>query len=314
MQSMQEKTEQPKIIHFMVKFGISAGLLYLIFRSVDLGEALASLSLVPLSVLFLALCLQFASTTIAALRWFIIMRRMGSSEHFSFFLKSYFKGTFFNQGLPTSIGGDSIRILDYSRTSDSTLEGFYGVFIDRFAGLAGLLILNIFALVFSGAVLPQKIRYLLTGILCLLLFGLVALFYLQRFNLFTYNKWLGLIGQLSRHYSQVYSTPTSIGVQIGLSILIHLCAMTALYLLGIGVGLDYPLAVYLVLVPPVILLTLLPVSLAGWGIREGAMIGFFLLVGADRTKVLSFSLLYGILVLVHSLPGLFVYLAQKNKL
>jgi uncharacterized membrane protein YbhN (UPF0104 family) len=311
---MQKKTEQPKIVNYLIKFSISAGLLFLIIRSVNIEEALVSLSLMPPGILALALGLQLASTSIASFRWFLIMRRMGSDENILFFLKSYFKGTFFNQGLPTSIGGDGIRILDYSRASGSTLDGFFGVFIDRFAGLAGLLILNICALVLSGDILPPRIRYLLITLLVLLLVALVALLYLRKFRLFTRTRWLGIIGQLSERYYQVYSTPLSVGIQLGLSILIHLCAMTALYLLGIGIDLNYPLAVYLVLVPPVILLTLLPISLAGWGIREGAMVGFFLLIGADRTKVLSFSILYGILVLVHSLPGLWVYLAQKNKL
>ncbi|NOX79829.1 MAG: UPF0104 family protein, partial [Deltaproteobacteria bacterium] len=84
--------------------------------------------------------------------------------------------------------------------------------------------------------------------------------------------------------------------------------------LGVSVGLDYPLTVYLVLVPPVILLTILPISMAGWGVREGAMIGFFLLIGADRSKVLSLSILYGLLALTASLPGLLVYVSQKNRL
>jgi hypothetical protein len=314
MQRLRHQAGQPKIINYLIKFGISAGLLFLILKTVNLQEALASLTLISFSSLIVAFLLQLASTSLAAYRWYLIMRKIGSSEGFPFFLKSYFKGTFFNQGLPTSIGGDAIRILDCSRTAISSLDGFFGVFIDRFAGLAGLLILNIGALLLSGNILPPRIRYMLLAILTLLLVVLVALLYLRHFNIFTRIKWLSLIGQLSERYFQVYSTLSSINIQLALSVLIHLFSMTAIYVLGIGIGLEYPLSVYLVLVPPVILLTILPISLAGWGIREGAMIGFFLLVGADKTKVLSFSILYGLLVLIHSLPGLFVYLAQKNKL
>ncbi len=314
MQTLQDQAGQQKIINYLIKFGISAVLLILIFRTVNLQEALVSLSLVSFPALIIALLLQLASTSVAAYRWFLIMRTIGSTEEFFFFLKSYFKGTFFNQGLPTSIGGDGIRILDCSRSTGSAHDGFYGVFIDRFAGLAGLLVLNIGALLLSGDILPSRIRYLLLVILSLLLVVLVVLLYLRRFRLFTRTRWLGFVGQLSERYFQVYSTPSLIGIQLSLSIITHLFSMTAIYVLGISTGLNYPLSVYLVLVPPVILLTILPVSLAGWGVREGAMIGFFLLIGADQTKVLSFSLLYGILVLFHSLPGLLVYLAQKNKL
>jgi len=49
-------------------------------------------------------------------------------------------------------------------------------------------------------------------------------------------------------------------------------------------------------------------------VREGAMVGFFLLIGADKSRVLTFSILYGLVALIASLPGLVVYLTQKNKL
>ena len=146
-----------------------------------------------------------------------------------------------------------------------------------------------------------------------LLAVLVLLLFVRRIPLFMTNRWLGFIGQLSARYHQVYATPASLGLQLGLSVFIHLLAMTAFYVLGVSVGLDYQLNVYLVLVPPVVLLTILPISLAGWGVREGAMIGFFLLVGADYSRVLTFSILYGLLALASSLPGLLIYLAQKDE-
>jgi len=300
--------------NYIIKLLITALLLFLIFRNVDLHKALASAAMLSPATILLALALQLASNSIAAYRWFLIMRRIGSRKNFPFFLLSYYKGTFFNQGLPTSIGGDAVRVVDCSRDGHSVRDGFYGVFIDRFVGLAGLLILNIAALLLNNNILPSQVHFVLLTILTLLFCGLIVLVFLYRFQLFRNSKWLGMIGQLSEKYYQVYASPISFAVQIGLSVIIHLLAMIAFYVLGVGVGLAYPLQVYLVLVPPVVLLTILPVSLAGWGIREGAMIGFFLLIGADRSKVLTFSLLYGLLALASSLPGLFVYLVQKNRL
>jgi len=315
MQVLQGQAENNRTgINYIIKLGVSALLLFLIFRAVDLNEALASLSKISVGIFALALVLQISSNSVAAYRWYLIMRRIGSSQNFFFYLKSYFKGCFFNQGLPTSIGGDAIRILDCSREPNSPQNAFYGVFIDRFVGLAGLLVLNIGALFFSGNILPPHIRFLLLSILTVMLAVLVILLYLRKFNVFTRTKWLGFLGHLSERYAKVYSTPASIIIQLGLSVIIHLMAMTAYYFLGVSVGLDYHLSVYLVLVPPVILLIILPISFAGWGIREGAMMFFFLLVGADGSKVFSLSIMYGITNLIGSLPGLFVYLVQKNRL
>ncbi len=298
--------------NYAVKLGITALLLFLIIRHVDPARTWQAVSQVTPASILLAMLLQLASNVVATYRWSLIMARIGFRHPFLFYLRSFFKGTFFNQGLPTSIGGDGIRILDCSREKGTAEDAFYGVFIDRIVGLAGLLLLNICALLLNRHLLPASVYYPLLLILVALFSGLVLLFFLRRFRFITTSRILGYLGRLSERYFQVYSTVGSIGLQTGLSVLTHLLAMTAYYVLGVAIGLDYPLQVYLALVPPVILLTILPVSLAGWGIREGAMVGFFLLVGADRSRVLSFSILYGLLALVCSLPGLVIYLGERK--
>ncbi len=298
--------------NYAVKLGMTTVLLILIFRQVDPARAWQAVSQVSPARILLAMILQLASNCVATFRWSLIMARIGFRRPFSFYLKSFFKGAFFNQGLPTSIGGDGIRILDCSREKGTAEDAFYGVFIDRIVGLAGLLLLNICALLFNRRLLPPSVYYPLLLILVALFSGLILLFFLRRFRFITTSRILGYLGRLSERYFQVYSTLGSIALQTGLSVLNHLLAMTAFYVLGISIGLDYPIQVYLALVPPVILLTILPISLAGWGVREGAMVGFFLLIGADKSRVLSFSILYGLLALACSLPGLVVYLGERK--
>jgi uncharacterized protein (TIRG00374 family) len=314
MPVLHDTDRKKRTVNYSIKLAVTGGLLFLIFRSVNTGDASTALTAVSPWYLLVALLLQLASNTAAASRWYLIMSRIGFGQPYSFFLKSYFKGAFFNQGLPTSIGGDGLRILDCSRTKGAAEDSFYGVFIDRIIGLAGLLLLNITALTMNRSLLPVNVYYPMLVILSSLTAGLILLFFLRKFRFFVSGRYLGFLGRLSERYFQVYSSVTSIGVQLGLSILTHLLAMTAFFMIGRGVGLDFSLQVYLVLVPPVILLTILPISLAGWGVREGAMVGFFLLVGADKSRVLTFSILYGLVALVASLPGLVIYLTQKNKL
>ncbi|HHD63937.1 MAG TPA: flippase-like domain-containing protein, partial [Desulfobulbaceae bacterium] len=298
---------------YAVKLAITGLLLFFILQQVNPRETWQQITTVSPALFLLALILQIASNTVAAGRWCLIMKKIGFSMPFSFFLKSYFKGAFFNQGLPTSIGGDGLRVLDCAR-SGRTEDSIFGVFIDRIIGLAGLLLLNIMALLYNHTILPPKITLLLFAILLLFIIGLVGLFFLRKIRVFSKGRYLVYLTRLSERYFQVYSSPMSAGIQISLSVLTHLLAMTAFFILGRDMGLDYPLSVYLVLVPPVVLLIILPISLAGWGIREGALVGFFLLIGADKAKVVSFSLLYGVTALVASVPGLFVYLNQKHSL
>ncbi len=298
---------------YFIKLAITGLLLFLILKNVNPLETWDQLASVSPAMFALALALQLASNSVAAGRWFLIMRTIGFKQPFLFFLKSYFKGAFFNQGLPTSIGGDGLRVLDCTRNGEIE-DSFYGVFIDRIVGLAGLLLLNIVALLYNRTILPKDITIALLSILLFLLAGLGGLFFLRKVPFFSKGRFLGHLGRLSHRYYQVYSSPLSAIIQLGLSVVTHILAMAAFFILGRAMGLDYPLSVYLVLVPPVVLLIILPVSLAGWGIREGALVGFFLLIGADKSKVVSFSLLYGIIALTASLPGLLVYLNQKHSL
>lgn len=295
-----------------LKIAVAGLLLVLIFRSVDSRSTAAAIAAASPVLLLAALLCQTACNAVAALRWRLIMSQLGFEQPPVFYVQSYFKGVFFNQGLPTSIGGDGIRILDCARQGSRTEDAFFGVFIDRVVGLTGLLLLNMAALLISHHLLPPRVEYPLLLILAALTVGLILLFLLRKFSFFAAGRQLGFLGRLSERYFQVYSSPSLISIQLSLSIFIHLLSMSTFFLIGRAVGLDYAFRIYLVLVPPVILLTILPISLAGWGVREGAMVGFFLLIGADKESVLALSLLYGLIMLASSLPGLLVYLTEKK--
>ena len=66
--------------------------------------------------------------------------------------------------------------------------------------------------------------------------------------------------------------------------------------------------------PPALVLTVIPISVAGWGVREGALVGLFSLIGADKAAVLMMSLLYGLTLIIVSMPGLVTYLKGRHYL
>jgi uncharacterized membrane protein YbhN (UPF0104 family) len=82
---------------------------------------------------------------------------------------------------------------------------------------------------------------------------------------------------------------------------------------GRALGLRYDLVTYLAIVPPALVLTVIPISIAGWGVREGVLVSLFSLIGADRTVVLMMSLIYGMLLILASLPGLVVFLKSRRQ-
>ncbi len=296
-----------RIVVTLVIFG-------LIFRSIEMEEVTQSIKDIVPRLLLLGIVFQLLSTMLAAYRWSLVMRPLGYKQEFGFFLRSYFKGAFFNQGLPTSIGGDAIRVLDVAREQGRKRDAFYGVFIDRVLGLVGLLLLNLLANIINPDLLPTGVFWVINLLIAAGVCGLVTLYYLR--HLRGLERWspTRMFQTISSRLTLVLASPRDTAIQLGLSVAVHFLALMTIFLVGRSVELEYDLLTFLIVVPPVILLTLIPLSLAGWGIREGAMIGFFTLLGADKVTVLAMSIVYGIVLIIASLPGLVVYLKGRYNL
>jgi hypothetical protein len=277
--------------------------------AVGLGKKLLGLNA---GYLMTAIAVQLASTAAAAFRYHLIMGALDFREDMGFYFRSYFKGAFLNQVLPGSIGGDAARVLELGRLGYRKRDAFYGVFVDRIVGLAGLLLLNLLANNLVPELLPGWLYSLINVISIAGIAGMIALarvrklFWLERFSV------LHPLLALSAQFRRVYHSSSAIFSQVGLSVLIHILSIFALYALAHAIGLDMPLGVLLVVVPPVFLLTLLPISLAGWGVRESAMVGIFMLLGVSNVSVLSLSVLYGLTLILASLPGLYFLLFQPE--
>lgn len=298
----------------ILKLLFSALFLWIAIRMVDFQFVGNLIVNSDVNYIVLAILLQLASTTLAAYRWSLIMGALHFNETFSFYLASYFKGAFFNQALPGSIGGDAVRGLELGKLGYSKKEAFAGIFIDRIIGLAGLLLLNLVANLLSGHILPSWLFHLINTISISGLIGFTVLILLRKVEWLHRYRLTRLFANLSSRFRQVYANKQAIVSQIALSVIIHFLSILSLYELACAVGMTLPLTVFLVAVPPVFLLTIIPISLAGWGVRESAMVGIFILIGASKEMILSVSILYGVMLIVSSLPGLFIWLRGKKLL
>jgi uncharacterized protein (TIRG00374 family) len=301
------------MLKLIVKILITLAILFVIARNIDLAAVLNVVRGMQTKYLLLALLMQLLSAAIASYRWYLIMQRLNFKQGPMFFLQSYLKGSFFNQALPGGIGGDAYRVLECSKLQNSRKPAFYGVLLDRILGLIGILLLNLIANIAYPDLLPAPIFHLLNVIALGGITAVIVFAMLGKIDRFATYKFTRHLHEISADLRRVYHDPKAIALHSVISVLIHFVSMLAVYFLGIGVGLNYGLLTFLVLVPPVMLLTIAPISLAGWGVREGGMIGLFMLVGADKTLVLSMSVLYGLILIAASLPGLYLFLMSRHK-
>ena len=296
---------------WLIRVFITVAILILIFRNIEFSNVKDIILDANISLLILAILFQLLSTLLAGYRWGRVMKKMDFGQRSDFYMRSYFKGSFFNQGLPTSIGGDAIRVLDVASNGHRKRDAFIGVFIDRVLGLAGLLILNLVANYFLPGLLPDNLSLMINVIVASGLIGFICFIYIHKIKALNIGRLFNYILRISERLNKILHDARSISFHLVIGILIHLFSIINIYLVGQSVGLEYDLLTMAVIVPPVILLTLIPISLAGWGIREGAMIGLFGLIGAAQANILSMSIIYGIILIIASLPGLYTYLHRK---
>lgn len=296
----------------IIKLIITVAIFYFLFKNIDFVEFSKLLFNSHGGWILVALIMQLTSTYIAAYRWFKISQLLVFKEKLSFYVQSYFKGTFFNQVLPSSIGGDAVRIIDLTRKGYEKKDAFYGVFVDRVVGLVGLLVLNLFATIIFFGTFDKDFSLLIILIALGGITGFSLLFHLHRITFLKKYKFLNLFVRLANRLNSLYASRVLLLKHIGISVIVHFFSVLTMYGLSLALSLHLDFQTLLIAVPPVFLLTIVPISLAGWGVREGAMIGIFMLVGADQTKVLALSILYGLLLILSALPGSYFWIKSKK--
>jgi len=297
-----------------LKLAVSAGLLILLARNADLGVVTALLVGLPLwSALNAVACLA-GIAVVSALRWWLVMRAIGAPLPLARITALMFVGNFFTQVLPTSIGGDAVRIWQVRRDGIRFERAFIGVMLERISGLIALVAMVAGGVLWLGdRVQPPALGLLLLAALPVLLAGLTLLCLLDRLparlggqlrRLRFAGGFLDLLAAMAGDARRILlSQPLSIYLLL-LSALAHLLSALAVLVLARGLGLPLDLAASLAVVPSIILITFIPLSFAGWGLREGAstvMLGF---VGLTADQAVAVSILLGLGLLVAGLPGL----------
>jgi len=295
-----------------VKLVVTVVFFYFLLKFIDVHQLIAILAKSHGGYILIAFIAQMASTFLAAYRWRLIMKELGFRERVSFYVQSYFKGTFFNQVLPGSIGGDATRIIDLVKKGYEKKDAFYGIFVDRVVGLVGLLVLNLLSNLLFYGTFPQWLFNLINLITLGGIAGFVLMLNLDKFTFLARFKGLDLFYRLGKRMQRLYRSKKMLVKHIGISVAVHLFTVIAIYFLALSVDVWEGIGIFLVAVPPVFLLTIVPISLAGWGVREGAMVGILMLVGLPQAKILAISILYGVLLILTALPGAWFWNRAKH--
>jgi len=307
-----------KWLALALKFLVSGFLIWFLLSNIDLGQAMARAAQADPKMLLAAILVLGVQIGVGGARWGVVMNAIGAPLGWIGSTKLFYIGVFFNQTLPSSVGGDAVRVYKVYRQGMGLRSAFNGVILERVATVVALVILVGITLPWFLPRLDETARAMAGPGLGILALGAAAgLWFLMRLDWLpeTLRRWrlvrgLGNLGVDARH---VFLRVRHMAPVMALGLLTHVNISFCVFILGLGLGLEITLIDCLVLVPMVLLVTTLPISIAGWGVRETAMVGLFGLIGVPGEGALVLSVLFGLVGIAVALPGGAVWLASRDR-
>lgn len=289
---------------------VSVGLLALLVSKIDFDDLIPHDRSLPgtLGFLGLGIALMALSMIVAAWRWQRVLVVFDTPVPMRHLVADYFAGQFVGNVLPSTIGGDVVRIARVSRDVGARDTAFASVVLERLTGFVSLPLLMIigFALRPDLASTSNGWIAVLTGGGTVVVFGLILVVcghpaLAGRFT--EHENWMRYIGAIHIGVDRMRRQPRHAGAVLALAILYQLVVVSAIYCAIHTIGLTIPNAAVLAFVPAVAMAQVLPISVSGLGLREGMLALLFHPLGASTAHAVAVGLLWYAMLLVVSLAG-----------
>jgi hypothetical protein len=297
------------------RLAVGALLLGFLLLSVDWDEAQGIIREADWHLLILSTMMLWATLIPSAVRWYVLLAERSSTIGFARLLSLYHVGAFFNVLLPTSLGGDVVRIYGVGKAIGDHSVSAAVVLAERMLGLMALSMMALPALVLNPAIIDQPI----------VVIALVAVFsgLLLSGGVISSKRalrWImSLIDRLNRKRlsdlaQRFLETLRILGGQrrrvlaaFAITAFAQIVNVSSVVALGSGLGLEVSPWFYFVAVPAVWVITLAPLSINGMGVREWSYVFFFSTVGVGSAGALLLSLVATLQMVVIAIIGGLVY-------
>lgn len=283
-------------------------IVWLLWRAVDWREALALLQSVDPRWLVAAAIALTVQTVLSALRWRITAAQLGIEISVSEALREYYLSQVVNQSLPGGVVGDAGRAVR-ARGQAGLLASGQAVVFERVAGQLGLLAVLLVGLV-AAFVVPTGMTWPMwlvvpVAIAFVMLACVGGVLALQASS-------DTVLGRSIRSFTHAVAGPDVWRRQAVLSLGTACCNIAGFALCAAALGVALPFLAAVSLVPLILFAMVLPLSISGWGLREGAATILFPLVGASMSEGLATSVAFGLIFLSTVIPGLILTWMRPN--
>ncbi len=308
-----------KSLALALKFLVSGLLIWFLLTKVDLDAAKARVAEIDPAMLAAAVAVILVQMVVGGCRWEAVLTAIGKPLGHARAVVLFYIGTFFSQVLPSSVGGDAVRVYKAYRAGLGLRGAVNGVLLERAVTVATLVIMVVGTQPWFVPRIGEH-RWTMQVLPGLALAtaatvgGLAFLMALDRLPQ-TLRRWRLVRGivNLAADARAVFLSPRHLPRVLAWGLITHANISLAVYLLARGLKLDVSWLDCLVLVPPVLLLTTLPISIAGWGVREAAMVVAFGLIGVPKDGALVLGFMMGVLGIAVGVPGGILWALSREK-
>ena len=302
---------------------VSVALLAFLFSRIDVARLWTSVRRASVSWLLVALAVYVVSVVASTWRWHLLLDAQDVHVRRRSLFGSFLVALFFNNFLPSNIGGDVIRITDTARPAGSKTLAATVVLVDRGLGLMGLVFVAA-----VGATIAESTRHVVTpiwpswlwagfllgaaasapAVLAPAGFGRM----LQPLTVF-HPEWVGnRIEKVTAALSRFHERPAAFAGCFGGAVFVQATIVVFYFIVAYALRLDMTFWDLAVIVPMSFVVQMLPVSVNGFGIREATFAFYFTRIGQPLENALLVSLVPTALIMLFSLTGAAVYVSRRR--
>ena len=314
---------QKKTLFLLIKLALSIALIFWITHEIPLDSVFEVMASVDPVLLVLALSLFFVGYAITALRWRTLIRVQGGDAPILFLVRSFLVALFFNNFLPSTVGGDVVRMYDSWRLGNTKSDAVTVVLVDRLLGVTVLLCFALIALAFDQRVMNQ-VPYIVVWVAVGL--GSIAAGAWLTLKIpasraealsFAYTglsgRVTGILVKVLRSFQAYRNAKPAVLRAFALSVLLQVNVVLHFVVLARAIGISVPVESMFLMIPVAILIMMLPVSINAIGVRETVFVFLFSLYGVGSVEALAFAwMAYG-LALSQGLLGGVVFALRRER-
>lgn len=308
----------------LIRYGriaLSVALLLALLSRVDLSALAAMLGRAAPALVLAALALHVGGYILRAYKWQVLLVSRGMQVPYRTLLGYYFVGNFFSNFLPTAVGGDVVRAVDIARRTGRPVDSATSIFVERLTGFVALTAIGAVFTALNLSTLGDT--PLLPALALLALAEAAAVVLLLSLGTLAHSRllravpnlggWRRIASKLADALAAYRHSRGALLWSMALSLIFQVSWIYTAYLAALAIGLSLPFWSFLVFVPAIDVLTLVPISLNGLGLREGGFVFFYVtFLKITPEEAASLALLVFLLRLVVSTVGGLVYLLRGS--